>query len=636
MIYFKSDEPVKFEDTVIHPKLIDVLRHEMHIETLFDMQHQTHSFVRYTSSVGRADDIILCAPTGSGKTLAYALPIVHELHDRVVPGLRAIIVVPTRDLALQVAFVFTMLAKPFGLSVTAVTGASSFAEEESNLASCEILVATPGRLVDHVLRAKYISLEKVVYLVLDESDRLLQESYDYWLQTIMPKLGKPSKRMDYGYGRKTVSKFSDGEDDEHKIDFVFSDDDDDENEDALWRPHVGMLSLALVPTIASRVRSAYGTASDESVRRILVSATQDLNPTHMAHLDIRNPMMIRPISVRSGEDVSSLSIKYNVPISLLESGFIVQTPLQKPAALLALLGWTNALPQSQLQRLGKYSERPSAKLVFTNSVDSAHRLTRMLEFCAYSCEIPSVVFEMSGELSTERRQYVIDYVKGRLGKCKGESENAKDAVIVCSDVLSRGMDILTVDCVINYDKPAHIRTYLHRAGRTARAGRPGSVATLLLQRQVHHFRGMIHEADRGERSVKTFNMNPKEFFTAEVKDLLSTALSCLKRILNRERLNFLQKGRELPAYALFELYQHGFAGSDPDQEHIQIDEDTIEQELHGKIHLDRKRTLDDDEAGNDDGSEETDKSNDANNPGDDKLEDLLYAQIAQNLMEDFT
>lgn len=639
IIRFKPDEPVKLKKAELHSKLVDVLRRDMHIKTLFDMQHQMISFIQYNNSVGRADDIVLCAPTGSGKTLAYALPIIQQLHARIVPSLKAIVVVPTRDLALQVAYVFTVLVKPFGLSVTAVTGASSLAEEEANLVGCEILIATPGRLVDHVLRTKCVCLQDVLYLVLDESDRLLQESYDYWLQAIMPKLGKPSKHFYHDRISDTDSRPRPSNENDLVSYLGFSDDDNDDDEEAFWRPQTGILALTIVPSIASKARSAYGTASDESIRKILVSATPDLDPTHMAHLDIRNPMMIQPGSPDEQSSIT-LSVKYDVPTSLVESGFIVRTAQQKPAALLALLGWTTQLPSSQTERLGKHLGEQSVKLVFTNSIDSAHRLTRMLELCAYALGIPATVFEMTGELSTERRRFVVDFVKGSARQYEMGYRDARTTVIVCSDVLSRGMDILTIDCVINYDAPTHVRTYLHRAGRTARAGRPGAAATLLLQNQVHHFRTMVHEADRGDKSVKTFNMQPKEFFTSKATDLLSSALSSLKRVLNREKFSLLQKGKELPAYALFELYsKHAEGDVGFTEKRPKIDENVIEQELHGKYQKKRKRAsvqnIDEGEHVNETTSD-GDEGDDKDEIGDDNLSDLLYAQIAQNLLVDLT
>ncbi|KAA8519443.1 hypothetical protein F0562_013682 [Nyssa sinensis] len=152
-------------------------------------------------------DLCVNSPTGSGKTLAYALPIVQMLSTRAVKCLRALVVLPTRDLALQVKEVFAAIAPAVGLSVGLAVGQSSIADEISELVkrpkleagicydpeefsldfqSCvDILVATPGRLMDHINTTKGFTLEHLCYLVVDETDRLLREAYQSWLPTVL-------------------------------------------------------------------------------------------------------------------------------------------------------------------------------------------------------------------------------------------------------------------------------------------------------------------------------------------------------------------------------------------------------------------------------------------------------------------
>jgi ATP-dependent RNA helicase DDX51/DBP6 len=133
-------------------------------------------------------DICVNSPTGSGKTLAYALPLVQMLSGRITKCLRALVVVPTRDLALQVKQVFDAVASPLGLRVGLAVGQSSLADEISELvempshdiSTCydphhvslprfqskvDILVATPGRLMDHINTTKGFTLEHLYYLV---------------------------------------------------------------------------------------------------------------------------------------------------------------------------------------------------------------------------------------------------------------------------------------------------------------------------------------------------------------------------------------------------------------------------------------------------------------------------------------
>ncbi|KVH91320.1 DNA/RNA helicase, DEAD/DEAH box type, N-terminal [Cynara cardunculus var. scolymus] len=152
-------------------------------------------------------DLCVNSPTGSGKTLAYALPIVQSLSNRAVKCLRALVVLPTRDLALQVRDVFATIAPAVGLSVGLAVGQSSIADEISMLierpkleagicydpehhstelqSAIDILVATPGRLMDHINNTKGFTLEHLRFLVVDETDRLLRESYQSWLPTVL-------------------------------------------------------------------------------------------------------------------------------------------------------------------------------------------------------------------------------------------------------------------------------------------------------------------------------------------------------------------------------------------------------------------------------------------------------------------
>jgi len=160
----------------------------MEISKLFPVQ-----VALWQEIVGLGDferDLCVNSPTGSGKTLAYALPIVQKLLPASrVKYLRALVVVPTRDLALQVKQVFDAIALPLGLCVGLAVGQSSVTDEISSLvhlpgddedsdlgffspfcyqSKVDILVATPGRLVDHVHLSRGFTLKHLYYLVSTE------------------------------------------------------------------------------------------------------------------------------------------------------------------------------------------------------------------------------------------------------------------------------------------------------------------------------------------------------------------------------------------------------------------------------------------------------------------------------------
>lgn len=185
------------EFPMIHELLVNNLK-ENNMTHFFPVQTVVIPWIlQNDSSFGRAHDICVSAPTGSGKTLAYALPIVQHLRKRVVTAVRALVVVPVKDLALQVYQVFNMCCKKTGVKVGLLDGEKKFADEQALLVRSgvdghqvvvDIVVATPGRLVDHIVKTQGFCLKQLKYLVLDEADRLMEEIKQDWLQILEQRL----------------------------------------------------------------------------------------------------------------------------------------------------------------------------------------------------------------------------------------------------------------------------------------------------------------------------------------------------------------------------------------------------------------------------------------------------------------
>ena len=135
-------------------------------------------------------DLIASAATGTGKTLAFVLPIVERLAGK--PGLVALVLAPTRELAIQISRHAQRFAGAKGLGVAVMTGGVDHAEQERQLPSANLLVATPGRLVDH-LQLGTLTLDQVEVLVLDEADRMLDLGFKPQLRRILGRL--PPKRQ---------------------------------------------------------------------------------------------------------------------------------------------------------------------------------------------------------------------------------------------------------------------------------------------------------------------------------------------------------------------------------------------------------------------------------------------------------
>ncbi|XP_023332629.1 ATP-dependent RNA helicase DDX51 [Eurytemora carolleeae] len=142
----------------------------------------------------RPNDVCVSAPTGSGKTLAFVLPIIHSLKSRMVPKVRALVVLPTQDLALQVFKVFNIFCEGTGLRVKLLTGQQSLSQEQQSLyrvgstgllhQQVDILVVTPGRLAHHIRDTPQLDLTALRYLVIDEADRMMSNMADDWLNVL--------------------------------------------------------------------------------------------------------------------------------------------------------------------------------------------------------------------------------------------------------------------------------------------------------------------------------------------------------------------------------------------------------------------------------------------------------------------
>ena len=151
-------------------------------------------------------DLLVNAATGSGKTLGYAIPIIESLRNRIVPRVRAIVLVPTKPLISQVKATFAMLSKNTNLSVVSLRSDISINDEAQRLQVVpDIIVSTPGRLVEHLTNG-HINLKSLRYLVIDEADRLLNQSFQNWCETLMSRIdSNPILELDQTW-RPSVQK----------------------------------------------------------------------------------------------------------------------------------------------------------------------------------------------------------------------------------------------------------------------------------------------------------------------------------------------------------------------------------------------------------------------------------------------
>lgn len=389
-------------------------------------------------------DLCVSAPTGSGKTLAYTVPIVELLQTRKVPQLRALILVPTRDLAVQVRDMFEAVGKGSGIVTAMITGNHSFRHEQAQLvrtdgaytrSKIDVLIATPGRLVDHLRGTHGFTLEHLRFLVIDEADRLLGQSFQQWATMLLDAIESPPSTSFPPLAPQTLY---------HETP-AWSHDDMD------------------VP--------------QHSVQKLLFSATLSRDPAKMSALRLRNPHYIRVRDADLQEDETGTE-RFALPSTLTQH--VITTPSSDKVLNL-------------LRLLHDETEPVRQALCFTKSVEAANRLERLLYFFeeawAQQRQVPALNVQFySSDLGTGDRMAMLRRFQ------QGDID-----LLICSDLIARGIDLPEVRHVISYDVPIDMAKYVHRVGRTARAGRAGDAWSLVEEQEVFHFKRMLREAGQWER-----------------------------------------------------------------------------------------------------------------------------------------
>lgn len=345
-----------FESLGVSPGLTAALAAQG-IDTPFPIQQLTIG----DALAGR--DVCGKAKTGSGKTLAFGLPVLQRVRAGKPGRPDGLVLVPTRELALQVAGVLSPLAKASGLSVACVYGGSDIRRQIKKVRrASDVVIATPGRLIDLCDRGE-LTIADVGLLVLDEADRMADLGFMPQVEWIMRKLEK-----------------------EHQT--------------------------------------------------LLFSATLDGEVDHLVKAYLRDPVRREVSSAR-------------VTVDEMEHRFLQVHELDKAKVLAAL------------------SRGAGKTLVFVRTKTGVDRLVRQLRREGVRATA------LHGDLrQSVRERGLADFSSGQV------------PVLVATDVAARGLHIPAVDIVVHYDPPGDHKSYLHRSGRTARAGETGVVVTLVLWDQV--------------------------------------------------------------------------------------------------------------------------------------------------------
>lgn len=529
-------------------------------------------------SPDRQGDVVVSAATGSGKTLAYVLPMVRDVSQGVITRLRGLIVVPTRELVNQAKEACEMCANVFSgperktVKIGISMGNKQFKQEQADLmemrqcydpagyqkdlrkrrrmglggvggdsgededsdedydnmfedrprplpdhvveyvSKVDILICTPGRLVEHIKSTPGFSLDYVRWLVVDEADKLLAQSFQDWLDVVMAKLSTENKPGD----------------------------------------------------------RAFPDSNKTGVRKVVLSATMTRDLSLLNGLKLGRPKLITLEKTKTDDvvDDAENKMEHVLPELLKESAIKIREPDQKALYLVDLLNSERMVPVSsagidvemadaQEENTAGEPEssseedtssdgdeddedgsssvvkpKPNARsfrttvLIFTKSNVTASRLSHLISIL--SPHLRSLIGTLTSETQTsERRKTLRAFAAGKI------------RILVASDLASRGLDLSDLEHVVNYDMPTSVESYVHRVGRTARAGKGGHAWTLFTKTEAGWFwtaiAGQGVSKSKGQQSggiVRTDKVETvvvtKERYTPERVDEFEKALESLE------------------------------------------------------------------------------------------------------------
>ena len=307
-------------------------------------------------------DVIGCAETGTGKTAAFLLPIIQKLSEKARPGVRVLVLAPTRELALQIQENYKELNRvKTNRSVLAIGGANIRTQLTDLKRGATVLIATPGRLIDLIER-RAVDLATIEVLVLDEADRMLDMGFLPAIRRVLSML--PAKRQ-----------------------------------------------------------------------TLLFSATMSSSIEQLARSTMKDPKLVE-VNTRGQA------------ASLVEQTAYYVGQESKTALLLELLE--------------KQREPFERVLIFTRTRRGAERLSHVLQARNHAVK----------RIHADRTQ------SQREAALRAFSEG-RARILVATDIAARGLDISAVSHVVNYDVPAAPEDYVHRIGRTGRAGNQGKAITIV-------------------------------------------------------------------------------------------------------------------------------------------------------------
>lgn len=481
------------EDLRIH------LKNKMLIERMFPVQKcliPNLSMQFKSRDYRRPNDICVSSPTGSGKTLAFVIPIVNHLKHTLTRSLRALVVLPTRDLAAQVYKSFGQVCAPTHLKCALATGEGNnlsqrlfrrvedqgdcdetlkglqhsilqdqytgSKEGDEYVSTIDVLISTPGILVDLIHNSPGFSLRDLEILVIDEADRLMTIHKHDWLNTLE---------------RSIIQNTTDCACDDYMT-----------TETSIKKQRICFAS-----TNGCTIKHSH---LSKPLHKLLFSATLSSDPQLLMHMNLYQPRLF----LATKPTITGTKIRHSI-------GSASNTPVGSPAPQLygtvntrSELLTSSAIPDQLEEKM--FITEAKEKLfmiwfifhelkykkviVFTNQLQTSAKLYRFIN----EIHDTRAVDFSSNQKQDLREKYIKEFQQGRID------------VLVSTDLMCRGMDVNEVDYVISYDMPSSEIFYVHRVGRTARADRPGTAITLVDTKQLVQFKRIVQLAHKMPNSMR--------------------------------------------------------------------------------------------------------------------------------------
>lgn len=497
-------------------------------------------------STSEPGDVLVSAATGSGKTLSYVLPMIADISQRNGTKLRGLIVMPTRELVAQAKAVCDICSSAFATGdrrhtvIGTALGSEILATEQQQLmvetlqfdpqawkqqqqrlnahwedsdwesddddqrmlqdeteislpdhikehrSKVDILICTPGRLVEHLRGTPGFTLRHLQWLVMDEADKLLDQSFQEWLGFVIAAL--PSQ----GGGRIQVQPVR-----KVILSATLTRDVSLLEPLELRRPKFVMLEANSGSTTAegeevqthvlpSQLEEFAVKVVDDSAKPLYLLAlleSQDLLPQKTQRQD-------SPAEAKEFSDAESTSCSSSATSDTNSSSESSSSSSESDSDCDSSDS-ADAQPKTSTQKLPQTEATTPSRgvLIFTSSTTSTLRLARLLTLL--QPHLASSIAPLTKSTPTSARNRTLRlFARNRI------------PILIASDLVSRGLDLPNLQHVINYDAPSSVKSYVHRVGRTARAGKQGRAWTLLADREARWWWNSIGRAEGVKREGK--------------------------------------------------------------------------------------------------------------------------------------